>query len=194
MNTTLRLLLYIPLALGFLYGCVSIGPAPYPAAWKKPATSIGNIEQRIVGDYSCRGKTLRPSSHEVIDAGFLPHSLHMNVNENVKCDTVRFRQVKEGELEVTILSDGIASETKTFLAGTDYNTADSWLVFRWSEGGSVREGYMIAGGYATGSDSVTLNMSGDLIVKSSFTAASLIVIVPIVGYGSTWAMYERQSN
>lgn len=178
--------------LGFLYGCVSIAPAPYPEAWEKPATSISNIEKRIVGDYNCKGKTLRPSSHEVIDAGYLPQSLHMNVKGS--CDTVRFSQVTVSELEITFIGDGITLETKTFLAGEDYNTADGWLVFKWSEGGKVREGYAIAGGHAGGSDSLTLDMSGNLLVKSSFTAAALIVVIPIIGYGSTWAKYERQSN
>ena len=192
MNTTLRLLLYIPLVLGFLNSCVSIAPAPYPAAWEKPATSIDNIEQRIVGDYSCEGKTLRPSNFEVIDAGFLPHSLQMNVD--VKCDTVRFRQVKEGELEITLLSDGNAIETKSFLAGADYSTDNGWLVIDWSEGGSEREGFMAIGAYATGSNSFTLDMSGNLIVKESFSAAGMMIFVPFAGYGSTWEMYERQSN
>ena len=188
MNPTLRSLLYIPLVLGFLNSCVSIAPAPYPDAWEKPATSIDNIEQRIVGDYSCGGKTLRPSNFEVIDAGYLPQSLHMDVKGS--CDTVRFRQVKEGELEITFLGDGIALETKSFMAGVDYNTDNGWLVFEWSQGG----GYVMAGGYAGGSDSLTLDISGNLVVKSSFTAAGLIILVPIVGYGSTWAKYERQSN
>lgn len=193
-----RLLVYVTLSIGILSSCVNI--ARYPAGWEKLATSIPNIEQDIAGEYYCRGASLRPSTHEVMEgsSNMLRH-LHLFKPEDLlmqtgRCDTVRFRQIKEGELEVTIIGGGIAPKSVTLKDGKDYSTENGWLVFNWHEGGVERESWVLGGGFGAGSDSFTLTKSGDLVVRASGSVAAFLVVVPFLGYASDWYLYKRKPN
>ena len=110
------------------------------------------------------------------------------------CDTLRFRRIKAGELEVTALNDGETIDNKILIAGEHYSNRDGWLVFPVIEGVFFSEGLAIAGGGMVGNMAFTVNTSGDLIVKNSGAGAALIVFIPIMGYSTTWHIIKRKDK
>jgi hypothetical protein len=177
------------LLLWSISGCV-LAPN-YPVTWPKPISSNSNIEEMIVGYFKCSGKVVSGYSDNI--EGHLPVFLNMEGVKKGQCDTVEFRQVKAGLLEVTAIKDGNALETKTFVAGEDYVNENGWLTLK-SEGEVTNRGLIL--GYASGKNSFTLNMSGNLIIKSSGYGVGIMLLlpVPVAGGGHNWVMFERQSN
>lgn len=173
--------------LGLISSCIS---APnYPDNWSKPVPPNSNIENLIVGYFKCTGKVVSGYSDNI--KGHLPVFLNLEGVERGKCDTIQFRQVKAGLLEVIAIKDGKSLATKTFVAGDDYVNENGWLTFKSKGEGTNREGVL---GYASGRNSFTLNLSGDLIIKSSGYGFGIMLLIPVAGGGHNWVMFERQSN
>ncbi len=184
-----RLSALLPLCL--LQGCINM--AAYPDDWARPDASRTPIEQRISGDYRCHGDTLRPSSHEVIDAGYLPVSLYMHKEVAGVCDRVRLLAADNGTLEVTLFREGDVIGQKTFERGVDYYRNRHWLNFPWQEAVYERQRFFIITGYSRAEQALTLDTAGNLIIRSSFSTATFLLFVPIAGYGVNWSRFERIS-
>jgi len=175
--------------LNFVSACVNIQENPYSASLD---TSILNIEERIVGDFECP-----PYIADAFDFDIPVKDVGPEWDRGPMwdlCDTLRFRRIKAGELELTALNDFETIDTKILIAGEDYTNRDGWLVFPMVEGGFYSEGLAIAGGGLIGTLAFTVNMSGDLIVKNSGTLAGLLVFIPIMGYMTDWDIIKRKDK
>ena len=178
MKSILTLALCI-VTLNFVSACVNI--KEYPSDWEPRATSISNIEEMIVGDFECPSY----ASYDILK------SFNIEIPVETGCDTVIFRRIKAGELEVTALKDCTTLGTSTLIAGEDYIKSKGWLAFPWG-GGFIMEGPVV--GAVEGTYSFTQNMSGDLIVKASGVGAMVIGVFPLAGYSSRWIILERKNK
>jgi len=173
--------------LNFVSACVSIEENPYSASLD---TSISNIEERIVGDFECPAYIADAFDFDIPVKDDGPEWERGPMWD--LCDTLRFRRIKAGELELTALNDFETIDTKMLIAGEHYTNRDGWLVFSVADGAIVPK--VIYGGGMVGTLTLTVNMYGDIIVKSSGAMAALLVVIPIVGYSTTWDIIKRKDK
>ena len=166
-----------------LCGCVT--STKYPANWAKPNAAIGDMEQAIVGDYSCVGELAIALPQ--IRKAYLVHYVE-DGSKVGSCDVVHMDRPEVGVLEMTFYRNDRLIKRLRFVAGEDYRLENGWLVFNRKIDGVNRDGILAV---SAERKSLTVSTSDDLIIKSSGMGTGLAFLIPVVAGTTNWLKFEQ---
>jgi hypothetical protein len=174
------LMIFVSIAMSIsLGGCFSF--QEYPADWPQ-INDPNDIEIKIVGTFSClesaqevRGESSNAYLSEILGREF-------------RCNRVYIQRISDRLIFRYIDNDSRFLGEQIFIKNEDYKVEDGWIKFE-SIFESIGEGGV--GLYVLTMPQLTIDNTDDLVIKRKTTAGGIVLLIPVMGMGTSWHKFDR---
>lgn len=179
MKNILAILLLIFISIS-ISGCIS--KQIYPDKWDKLISKDSNIEELIIGSFNCKSKNKNSGYYS-----YLHHSFNMNIS-NEDCHTVNLKKIKLGTLTISILKNNKVISSKELILNKDYINKNGLLALK-SKDEFANDIFV---GYGTSKKVLTIDIKGNIIVKSTgYAIGTVLIAIPFYTSTENWTIFER---